>query len=240
MAFAFASMTFYNYAAERRRVGHIRQVFGKHVSEEVMDQLVLERDGRVPMAEREVSVLFADIKDHSDWARHMRAEEFAKELNECLEAMAQAAFENGGTINVFTGDGVLVMYNAPIRQDDHALRAIKTGIAIQGNISKLNEKRAKQNKQPIAVRVGINTGRAMAGTLGSKDRLEYTVIGDTINMAKRTEGECEPGQVAITDDVVREVGGAVQVESIGMRSVKGRESGLMLYHVVGVKDEGER
>ena|GEM_PF-3237690 len=237
MVFAFASMTFYNYEAERRRVRHIRQVFGKHVSQEIMDQLVLETDGQVPMAEREVSVLFADIKDHSNWARHLHPSEFAEELNECLETMAQAAFENGGTINSFTGDGVLVIYNAPVRQDDHVLRAIKTGIAIQENTSKLNEERAKQDKPPIAVRVGINTGPAMAGTLGSKDRLEYTVIGDTINMAKRTEGECEPGQVAITDDVIREVGGAIQVESIGMRSVKGRESGLMLYHVVKVKEE---
>ena len=236
MIFAFASISFYNYVTELRRVRHIRQIFGKHVSEEVVDQLVLETDGQIPMAEREVSALFADISGHSNWANHLAPSEFAKELNECLEAMAQAAFENGGTINLFLGDGVLVIYNAPVEQSDHALRAIKTGIAIQKHISKLNEKRVMQNKQKIGVRVGINTGSAMAGTIGSKDRFEYTVIGDTVNMAKRTESECEPGKVAITDDVVRRVGELVQVESIGLRSVKGREAGLMLYHVINIQE----
>jgi adenylate cyclase len=234
---AFSSTSFYNYVTERRRLRHIREVFGKHVSQEVMDQLVLETDGRIPMSERTVSALFADIKDHSDWARDMPPPDFARELNECLEAMAQAVFEEGGTINVFLGDGILALYNAPVEQDDHALRAIRTGISIQKHVSELNESRVMRGKPTIAVRVGINTGLAMAGTLGSEDRLEYTVVGDSINMAKRTEGECEPGHVAITDDVLREVGAAVQVEPIGLRSVKGRKDGLMLYHVVEVKQE---
>ena len=237
--FAFTSTSFYNYTVERRRVRHIRQVFGKHVSQEVVDQLVLETDGQVPMVEQEVSALFCDIYQHSNWASELDPSVFAKELNECLEAMAEAASENSGTINLFLGDGLLVLYNAPIVQGDHAMKAIKTGIAIHEHISELNEKRAAQGKQSIAVRVGINTGRAMAGTLGSQDRLEYTVIGDTIIMAKRAETECEPGRVAVTDDVVREVGEKVEVEPIGLRSVKGRESGLMLYHVVKVNEDGK-
>ena len=236
---AFASTTFFSYVTERRRVGHIKQVFGKHVSQEIMDKIVLEGDGRVPMTEREVTALFVDITDNSKWARHLKPSQFAKELNECLEAMAHGVYKNGGTINVFLGDGLLALYNAPVEQPDHVLRAIKTGISIQENISKLNARRVAQNKQSLAVRVGINTGLAMAGTLGSKERLEYTVVGDTVNMASRTEGECEPGRVAITDEVFHKVGDAVQVESIGMRSVKGREDGLMLYHVVKVREAGE-
>ena len=230
----FSSTAFYNYLTEYRKAKHIKQVFGKHVSREIMDRIVLENDGQVPMTEREVTALFVDITDHSRWARHLKPAQFAVELNECLEAMAQAVFDNNGTINVFLGDGLLAIYNAPIEQKDHALRAIKTGIAIQENISKLNEKRIVRDKNPISVRVGINTGLAMAGTLGSKERLEYTVIGDAINMASRTEGQCEPGRVAITEDVLREVSDVVQVESIGAQPVKGREEGLMLYHVISV------
>ena len=237
---AFSSTTFYSYVTERRRVNHIKQVFGRHVSQDIMDRIVLERDGQVPMIEREVSALFVDITDHSKWARDLEPSQFAEELNQCLEAMAQAVFENGGTTNIFLGDGLLALYNAPVEQDDHAFRAIKTGIAIQENISKLNEKRSAQGEQPVAVRVGINTGTAMAGTLGSKERLEYTVVGDTINMASRTEGECEPGRVAITHDVLRRVGDIVQVEPIGTRPVKGREDGLMLYHVVEIKQRDTR
>ena len=235
--FAFASATFYSYVGERRRVTHIKRVFGKHVSQEIMDRLVLEIDGQIPMAEREVSALFVDIIENSRWARHLEPSQFAKELNECLEAMAQAVFDNAGTINIFLGDGLLALYNAPVEQPDHALRAINTGLAIQENISKLNQRRAAQGKQPVSVRVGINTGLAMAGTLGSKERLEYTVVGDTINMASRTEGECEPGRVAITDGVLHKAGGMVQVEFIGVRSVKGREDGLALYHVLGIGEE---
>jgi len=240
MILGFSSAAFHNYLTERRRVNHIKWVFGKHVSQEIMDRIVLEGDGQVPMTEREVTALFADITDHSRWARHLKPAKFAEELNECLEAMAQAVFDNNGTINVFLGDGLLAIYNAPIEQKDHALRAIKTGIAIQDNIAELNEKRIVQDKMPIAVRVGINTGFAMAGTLGSKERLEYTVVGDTINMASRTEGKCEPGRVAITDDVLRKVDGMVQVESIGTQPVKGREEGLILYHVVGIGKEDKQ
>jgi len=235
----FASTTFYSYVSERRRASHIKKVFGKHVSQEIMDRIVMEPDGQVPMAEREVTALFVDITDNSVWARYLVPSQFAKELNECLEAMAHGVYDNGGTINIFLGDGLLALYNAPVRQHDHVLRAIKTGISIQENITELNERRVAQGKQPLAVRVGINTGLAMAGTLGSKERLEYTVVGDTINMASRTEGECEPGRVAITDEVLNKADGAVQVESLGLRPVKGREDGLMLYHVVKVLEEDE-
>jgi adenylate cyclase len=235
--FAFAGTTFYNYVSERKKVNHIRQIFGKHVSQEIVDRLVVETDGQVPMSEREVSVLFADISDHSRLARDLDPSEFAEELNKCLETMSKAVSENEGIINCFLGDGFLALYNAPIQQDDHAFRAVKTGLAIQENISKLNEKRKIRGKKPVAVRVGINTGRAMAGTLGSADRLEYTVVGDTVNMAKRTEGECEPGKVAITDSVLRKIGDDFYVKTIGLRHVKGRESGLMLYHVICVKDK---
>ena len=237
---AFVGATFYSYVTERRRVNHIKHIFGRHVSQDIMDCIVLERDGRVPMTEREVSALFVDITDNSRWARDLKPSQFAEELNQYLEAMAQAVFKNGGIINVFLGDGLLALYNAPVEQSDHVLRAIKTGFAIQENISKLNEKRSSQGKRPVAVRVGINAGPAMAGTLGSKERLEYTVVGDTINMASRTEGECEPGRVAITRDVLRRVDDMVQVEPIGLRPVKGREDGLMLYHVVGIKQEDGR
>lgn len=235
----FASTTFYSYVSERRRASHIKQVFGKHVSKEIMDRIVMEADGQVPMTEREVTALFVDITNNSRWARYLEPPQFAKELNECLEAMAHGVYDNGGTINIFLGDGLLALYNAPVRQNNHVLRAIETGISIQENITELNERRAAQDKQPVAVRVGINTGLAMAGTLGSKERLEYTVVGDTINMASRTEGECEPGRVAITEEVLEKVKDVVQVESLGLRPVKGREDGLMLYHVVKVLEEGE-
>jgi len=238
VVFAYAAITFYNYLTELKRVRRIKEVFGKHVSQEVMDQLVLEKDGEIPVAEQDVSVLFADISDHSSLARDLLPVEFAKELNECLKVIAQAVSGNGGTINRFLGDGLLASYNAPITQSDHVLRAVKTGIAIQENISELNKKRASQSKKPVAVRVGINTGSAMVGTFGSKDRFEYAIVGDAINMAKRAEGECEPGRVAITDDVICNVGRAVQTEILGLRSVKGREQGLMLHHVIGIKGVG--
>jgi adenylate cyclase len=207
--------------SERKRTRHIEQIFGKYVSKEVENQIVLQEDGRIPLTEREVSILFVDMSDHSNWVTQIPIKQLADELNEFMDSMVQAVLEHGGTVSRFMGDGLMALYNAPVDQSDHALRAIKSGLSMQKRIKELNDRRMMESKQPIYVRIGINTGLAMAGALGGKDRFEYTVIGHSVNMAKRAEEQCEPGKVAVTDKVISKLNGAVKSKYVGKQTVKG-------------------
>ncbi|CAG0969220.1 adenylate cyclase [Anaerolineales bacterium] len=165
----------------------LRDMFGRFVSHEVADAI---RTGQVKLEgeNRSVSVLFCDIRDFTTFSENHSPQEIVTLLNGFFPIVVQAAQKHSGMVNKFGGDSTLIIYGAPRDVDDSAYQAVLTALEIRAAIKELNAHLTKDSKPPLRVGVGINTGVALAGAIGSNDRQEYTVIGRTVNLAARIDG----------------------------------------------------
>jgi adenylate cyclase len=157
--------------------------------------------------------------------------ELAGLLREYFHEMTLAVFEERGTLDKFIGDGLMAVFDAPVSHGDGALRAVRCAWLMQGRLADLNQRLPADRR--IAIRVGVNTGRVIAGNLGSPERLEYTVLGDTVNVASRLESIAEPGTAFVgraTYDATRH---AFRYRELGMRQVKGREVPVEAFQLLG-------
>jgi adenylate cyclase len=164
----------------------LKDLFGRFVSQEVAEalrngQVVLEGENRL------VSVLFCDIREFTDFSERHTPQEVVRLLNEFLPLVVQAAHKNGGMVNKFGGDSTLIIYGAPYEVHDNAYKAVLTALEIRTAVRKLNVSLAERGEN-FRVGVGINTGMALAGAVGSMERQEYTVVGNTVNLAARIDG----------------------------------------------------
>jgi len=236
---SFGGMFLYGYMREIHKTQALRDIFQKHVSPEVMQEIINQAENIVPVERKRVTVLFSDLKDSVPWAEELRSEpeKLVQELNEYFAEIVDVIFQYGGTLLNFTGDGIIAVYGAPLEHLTPALNAVLTGIEMQRRLEKLNIHRVAAGKRALFTRIGINTGEAVLGNIGSEKRREYTAIGDTVNVAQRTEGQCEPGCVAITQETYQEVKEQIVVKSMGMRSLKGKSEPVMLYHVMEIRSQ---
>jgi adenylate cyclase len=231
---SFGGMFLSGYMREIHKSQALRDIFQKHVSLEVMQEIINQAEHIVPVERKKVTVLFSDLKDSVPWAEALKSEpeRLVEELNEYFSEMVDVIFQYGGTLLKFTGDGLIAVYGAPLGHPTPALNAVLTGIKMQRRLDKLNTQRVAAGKQTLFMRIGINTGEAVLGSIGSEKRREYTAIGDTVNVAQRTEGQCEPGCVTITHETYQEVKEHIVVEPMGIRSLKGKSEPAMLYRVI--------
>ncbi|MCP4536745.1 MAG: HAMP domain-containing protein [Chloroflexi bacterium] len=169
----------------------VKDIFGRAVSPEVSAALIKSvSNGEISLGgeNRMVSILFSDIKSFTTFSEQHTAGQVVAMLNEFVTAIYPAITKYGGVINKFGGDSTLAMFGAPVHQPDHARRAVLTGLAMQQAVVDLNTRRLAKNQVPIYIGVGINTGDVVVGTVGTDERLEYTMIGDPVNAASRIEG----------------------------------------------------
>jgi len=178
---------FNNMAVGLQEREWLRDMFGRFVSQEVAEAI---RTGQVQLEgeNRVVSVLFCDIREFTDYSEQHSPQEVVAMLNEFLPLVVQAAQKHGGMVNKFGGDSTLIIYGAPHELDDSAYHAVMTAIDIQSGLQKLNQKLISAGDSPLRVGVGINTGSALAGAVGPRERQEYTVVGNTVNLAARIDG----------------------------------------------------
>lgn len=214
----------------------IKETFSKYVSKQVAARILKDGDYKKLKGERRVvTVLFADMRGFTAMASALPPEEVMEMLNEYFSIMIDIVFKYGGMLDKFIGDAIMAVYNAPLDQRQHELCAIMTGLDIQEQVAGINAKRLSEGKEQINVGIGINTGEAVAGNIGSSERLEYTVIGSGVNLAQRIESFTKKGQLLISETTYEAVRSFVEVIKLEPTTVKGISEPVELYAVLKAK-----
>jgi len=239
----YAAVTAARFASERGERRQVSDIFGRFVSAEVRDMIVnmaLEDPDLIQPGGRqaEISVLFADIRGFTTISENLPPSEVVEILNWYLDSMEEAVFEQGGTLDKYTGDGMMVLFGAPLEQPDHAERAVRAALGMQRAATAVSRQRGDV-RWKVAYGIGIATGPAVVGHIGSQRRLDYTAIGDTVNLASRLEGKAAPGAILINRAAYERVRDVAVVEELEPVMVKGKARPVAVYEVVGLREDAE-
>ncbi len=193
----------------------------------------LRRDGRhIGETERvEVTVLMSDIRSYSSIAEHADPSQLAGQLNTHRAAMNRAILASGGTVMQFVGDAVMAVFGAPFSQVDHADRAVEAARSMHAEQRVINARWEREQLPAFGLGLGLSTGEAAAALLGSEERLEYTVVGDTVNMAQRLQQLAAAGETVLSEGTQRALGSPVPAVALPPQLVKGRESPVYAYKI---------
>jgi class 3 adenylate cyclase/tetratricopeptide (TPR) repeat protein len=180
---------------------------------------------------KNVTVLFADISGFTAMSEKMDPEEVTDIMNECFSMMGECIEEHGGTIDKFMGDCVMVLFGAPKAQEDAPHRALNTALEIRKRLKAFNEKKCLSS--PLNIHIGINTGPVIAGMMGSDKRQDFTVMGDTVNLASRMESASQTGNILVAENTFKLTEGYFDFEDVGPIKVKGKDQPIQSYRLIG-------
>jgi adenylate cyclase len=222
-------------AESLRKKKLIEEAFERYVTKQVANE-ILQHPEQINLGgkRQEVSVLFADIRGFTSLAERIEPEEVVRTLNDYLTLMTKVVFKHEGTLDKFLGDAIMAVFGAPIFYPDHALRAILAALDIRKEIRVLNEKRGAAGLEKVEIGIGINAGEVVTGNIGFEERMEYTVIGDNVNIAARLEDLAGEGQILISHSIYEAVADRVRVIVLDPIQLKGKESPLQVYEVNGL------
>lgn len=216
----------------------VKSLFSKFHGSSVAEDLI-NKDIGVGGQSKDVVVFFSDIRGFTAFSEKRSPEEVVEMLNEYFGVMVQLINKHGGVVDKFIGDAIMAVWGAPQSNPQDAHNAVRACLEMRRALESLNEKRIARNQPPINIGMGLHAGRAISGTIGSDERMEYTVIGNTVNTASRIEASTKAfgADLLITDSVIELVGEAYKVELAGAAEVKGRSEALKMYKVRGYKAE---
>ncbi|NIK78235.1 adenylate cyclase [Paenibacillus castaneae] len=219
---------------ERRRV---TDIFGRYVAPEVVNQILRNGEEGLKLGgtRRELTVLFVDIRGFTPLSERAEPEEIVEILNEYLDLAANCIFKFDGTLDKFIGDAAMAIFNAPLLLEDHPMRAVEAAWAMKEGSADLERKLIERFGFGVKFGLGIHTGPAVFGNIGSKSRMDYTAIGDTVNTAARLESNAKPGQIVISEAVYTYVKDRIHANGLGEIKVKGKEQGITIYELEGIK-----
>jgi class 3 adenylate cyclase/PAS domain-containing protein len=217
--------------AERER---IRETFGRVVAPRVRDRLLAEPGNlRMDGSRHTITVLFADLHDFTPFCERTEPEILFRVLNSYLSTAAQAVLDQEGTLDKFIGDAVMAFWNAPDGQPDHAVRAVHAALAMAQALRTHSSTLLEGNRLDFSI--GIHTGDAIVGNVGTSELFNYTAIGDTVNMAQRLESVAEPGRTLLSEATYRAVEQRVVAEPRGEMQLKGRQQPVAVYELKALK-----
>ena len=210
----------------------IRRTFGKFVDPRVVKKALSDKNLDLGGATTTVVVLFSDIRGYTAFSETVTPTELVESLNEYFTRMVRVIEENGGLVNKFIGDAIMVVWGGLIGEEKDARRAIRAGLEMQVELKALNAEREARGAKPLGTGIGINSGEVIAGHIGSHDRLEWTVMGDTVNLAQRAESKALNGMVLVTPETFEPVSHLFEAEQLDPISVKGKSELVAFYSVI--------
>ena len=238
--FSLAGAIVLNYATEGRQKQFIKGAFKHYLSAEVIEQIMRDPSSlKLGGERRELTIFFSDLQGFSTISERLGPEDLTKLLNDYLSDMTDIILEEGGTLDKYEGDAIIAFWNAPLAQDDHAVRAVRASVRCQ---RKLAERRAEFEARTGAVlkmRIGLNTGAVVVGNMGSSNRFDYTVLGDAANLASRLEGANKAlgTYMMVAESTWAQTKGAFPGRELGYLRVVGRKTPVRVYEATGLEGE---
>ena len=221
---------------ESSKKTEIMNMFGKFVSPSVLSNLLADANNLVlKNSKKRITVLFCDVKNFTTISEKANPEQLVENLNELFNEIVDIVFKNNGTVDKFVGDCVMAYWGDPISSDDDAYMAVKTALEIKKKISEMKVSNIKEGKLVFDVKIGINTGDALLGLVGSDKLMSYTAMGDAVNTAARLESSCSSlrRDVLIAKSTYEEVKDKVITIDVGAISVKGKDEQIEIYEPIG-------
>ncbi|MBR1409332.1 MAG: adenylate/guanylate cyclase domain-containing protein [Clostridia bacterium] len=220
----------------RLREGLIRSTFGRYLTDEVLEDILQHQDAPPTTGElRTVTMMFSDLRSSTALSEQMNARDFIRMLNHFYAEMIEIINAWRGNILEFVGDEIVAVFGAPRPNDDAAAEAVACAVAMQRRMGAVNEWNRSEGYPEIAMGIGIHTGEAVLGTIGSETRSKYDMIGRNVNLASRIQGFTSGGQIYISGETLAAAGEAVRINPAGERWVqpKGIEESILLHEVAG-------
>ena len=213
-------------------VSKVKNTFKRYVSKQVVDNL-LEDETKLNLGgeEREVSILFTDIRGFTSMSENMEPEQVVMTLNEYFSEMIDIVFKHNGTLDKIIGDELMVVFGAPLAAEDDTERALNTAVEMQNKIKELNNIRKQRGEEPVLVGAGINKGFVVSGNIGSRDMMDYTVIGDTVNLGSRLCSAAGPGEIIVSKEVIKNQQDNFSFEELKPIMVKGKKDKINIFKV---------
>ncbi len=221
----------------------LKNMFSRFTSSLLVEQ-IMENPDRVTLGgeKRNLTVLFTDIRNFTQFAESNPPELVVEVLNNYLSVMTEVILKFHGTLDKFIGDAIMAIWGAPVFMENHARLAVMAGLKILKAVNNLSKEYAKRGFRPLDVGIGINTGEMIVGTIGSLKRLDYTVIGDSVNVAARMQELTRKyeNHMIISETTYTAVQDIIEVKSLGTVNVKGRKGKVPIYEVLRIKPDVDR
>ncbi|MBU4492076.1 MAG: AAA family ATPase [Euryarchaeota archaeon] len=203
-----------------------------------LTEKVLAQKDKIEGERKQVTIMFCDMQGFTPLTEKLGPEDTFSLMDQVYEILIHKVHQYEGTVNELRGDGILALFGAPIALEDAPYQAIRASIAIHREIARFNEKQKSVRKiPPVFLRIGINSGAVVVGSVGNDLRVQFTAAGDTINMAARMEGLAEPGTTYVTEETFRLTKGLFRFEALGKKAVKGKAEAIPVYKVLSVKED---
>jgi adenylate cyclase len=209
-----------------------RQALERFLSGAIVEKILASPDQIHLGGENQTAtIMFSDIRGFTRMAEKMEPQQIVELLNEYFTEMTDLIFENGGTLDKYLGDGIMAVFGAPIARPGDTLRAVKTAIEMQRALVRLNHNWEARGQPALRAGVGVNTGPVTAGNIGSTKRMDYTVIGDAVNLASRLCANAAGGQILVSESTYAEVKNTLPAKKLEPIRVKGKETPVEVYEI---------
>jgi len=229
------------YAEQIRHEAMVRSNFERYFAPNVAAEIAQQAGAvRLGGERRPTTVLFSDIRGFTAMAESMGPDAIAQLLSEYFTEMVDVIFDYGGTLDKFMGDAIMALWGAPLAHADDADRALRAAVEMQQAVARLNQRWSSEGRPEIKVGIGINHGEVFAGNIGSHRRLDYTVIGDAVNIAARLCAEAGPGEILVTEGFLRVVRDRVDHEYLPEMALKGKAQMVQVYRIRAIGESDQR
>lgn len=208
-----------------------RLALERFLAPEVADMVAANPQIRLGGVNQKVSIMFADIRGFTHFSERTEPERVVEVLNEYFTRVTDVILDHGGMIDKYIGDAVMAVFGVPIAKENDAAKAVRSALQIQRLVAEMNRDAAARGWPELAVGIGINTGTATAGNIGSPRRLDYTVVGDAVNIASRLMDDAAGGQVLISQPTADELGPEFRLRKLRARRVRGRSEPVQVFDV---------